>query len=131
VPYVVNRHFSDTTVTFAHYGLTKNKDGFASFVKTPSVQDWDRMFEDLHSDLVFFGHDHRAYDQRRKARYINPDPLGYGPDPVVRYCVVNFTKNSYNLEHKSVPYENGQLVADYERRAVPDREFILKVFFRK
>lgn len=128
-PYIIRRQFEQTAVTFVHYGLTAGEDGFVSFVKDPTAQDWDAMFASFTSALVFFGHDHRASDHQGEARYINPGALGCGADPVARYCVVEFSKTGYTLKYRAVSYDRLQLFAEYERRNVPAREFIMKAFF--
>jgi len=128
-PYAFQTEFEGTTVTFVHYGLHENPSDYVPSIKEPTPKDLDRMLGRFWSELVFYGHDHRASDIEGTGRYINPGALGCCYEAIARYCVVHFQRDSFRIEHKSVTYDNSELFAEFERRNVPAREFILREFF--
>lgn len=128
-PYVLRETFEGVRVSFLHYGLTDSGRDFASIESEPTPADLDRLFAQEQTDLVFYGHDHRASDCMGRARYVNPGALGCHTEPVARFVLLECAQGCYRLEHRAVPYDNTALFAEFERRKVPDREFICRVFF--
>jgi predicted phosphodiesterase len=128
-PYFICREFEGTLVTFVHYGLNSTGSHFVPVISNPVPSDFDAMFGRFGSQVVFYGHDHKQSDLQGKARYVNPGPLGCGPEPVARFCVATFSPGTFTLEHRAVSYERSELLAEFERRQVPARDFILKAFY--
>lgn len=128
-PIFIAREFEGTLVTFVHYGLNLIDNHYVPVVADPAPADFDEMFGRFNSQLVCYGHDHKRSDLQGKARYVNPGPLGCGPEPLARYCVVKFSRGGFSLAHRAVAYERSKLFAEYERRQVPARQLILKAFF--
>lgn len=48
---------------------------------------------------------------------------------IAQYCVAEFHRGKYEVEHRRVEYDDALLYKAFEDRAVPEREFIYKVFF--
>ncbi len=128
-PYVIQRDFEGVRVGFMHYALDASGQDFAPVIQQPSAQDLDTLFEHWACDVIFYGHDHIAADLQGRARYVNPGSLGCYTEPVARYCIVEFQTGRYHLEHQRVTYDDAELYKTFEARAVPEREFIYKVFF--
>ncbi len=131
-PYYLHREFEGVTITFVHYGLTDTLDGFvATDKKDPTVADLDRIFAVFDTDLLFYGHHHPFSDLQGKARYINPGALGCFYRPLARYCVLEISGDDCRVTYKAVPYDDTELLREFERRDVPARRFILKEFYGK
>jgi len=128
-PYFICREFEGTLVSFVHYGLSSTGSHFVPVVAEPAPSDFDEMFGKFGSQVVFYGHDHKRSDLQGKARYVNPGPLGCGPEPVARYCVATFSHGAFKLEQRAVPYDRSEVFVELERRQVPDRLLILKAFY--
>lgn len=133
-PYFFEREFEGVKVAFAHYGLTESRHDFAPFVSsrtaTPPASDLKRIFSFADCSLVFYGHDHSASDvQDNERRYFNPGSLGCSITAEARYCIAEFNKGHYTVEHCSVPYDDTELFKAFEQREVPDRQFLYKLGF--
>ena len=128
-PYLIQEVFEDIRVSFLHYGLTETGRNFAKIRQTPDPADLDEMYGSLNSNLVFYGHHHSNSDMASKARYVNPGSLGCHTEPVARFAVLVCREKRYELEVRSISYDDSALFREFERREVPEREFIIRAFF--
>jgi len=126
--YVLTETFDGVTISFMHYPLT-SKQELMPVVQQPIAEELDHMFAEYPGELMFFGHHHPASDVQGRARYINPGSLGCAKTAVARYCVIDIEKSHYTVEHKSIPYDDAVLFEAFEKREVPERNFICKAFF--
>lgn len=128
-PYVLERDLEGVRTVFVHYALAPSAQDYQPVVRNATAADLDRMFE-LHSAaLVFYGHDHGRSDEKGRARYVNPGSLGCHGKAIARYCVVEIHGGKYTVEHRGAPYDDDELLNAFERRGVPEREFIYRAFF--
>jgi predicted phosphodiesterase len=128
-PYLLEREFEGVKVTFVHYGLRESGREFASIIQHPTVRDLDELFGLHNSALTFYGHRHLFSDVQGRAEYVNPGSLGCHVKAIARYCVVQFQKGQFAIEHCGVPYDDTELFKEFEKRKVPEREFIYQAFF--
>ena len=128
-PYLIQEEFEDIRVSFLHYGLNDSGRDFAKFHQKPEPADLDEMYNGLDSDLVFYGHHHSNSDMVSKARYVNPGSLGCHTEPVARFAVLVCRDERYELEVRHISYDDSALFREFERRNVPEREFIVRAFF--
>lgn len=128
-PYSLELECDGVRTTLVHYGLRPSGRDFAPVIRNPTVTDLDHMFERHQSRLVFYGHHHPFSDVQGEARYVNPGSLGCHITAVARYCVAEFHRGRYTVEHRAVAYDDSQLFRAFEERQVPEREFIHRAFF--
>ena len=128
-PYLLEHDFEGVKTAFVHYGLKPSAQDFRPVIRNATAADLDNVFASLDAALIFYGHDHRASDLKGRARYANPGSLGCCSQAIARYCVVEFHRGQYRVEHRSVPYDDTELLKAFERRGVPEREFIYRTFF--
>ncbi len=130
-PYIVQEEWEGVRVTLLHYALDDTQRDFVPIVRDPTPADLDRIFASYQSDIVFYGHHHPASDLRGHGRYMNPGSLGCCTRPVARFAILECTDGAYTLEHHEVPYDDTSLFLEMERRQVPERDFICRVFFSR
>ena len=118
-------------LSMLHYPLDDTGRDFISFVRDPTPAALDQMFAPYHSEIVFYGHYHPASDLRGQGRYVNPGSLGCYTRPVARFAILECTAGVYTLEHHEAPYDDTSLFQEMERRQVPERDFICRVFFAR
>lgn len=128
-PYLIQEVFQDIRVSFLHYGLNESGRNFAKFHQEPEPADLDEMYDSLNSDLVFYGHHHSNSDMVSKARYVNPGSLGCHTELVARFAVLVCRASRYELEVRSISYDDSALFRAFEKRKVPEREYIVRAFF--
>ncbi|MBO1580054.1 hypothetical protein [Bacillus sp. XF8] len=69
------------------------------------------------------------YFKDDKTIYLNPGSLGCNNKSAAPYAIVNIESNSIEVNLKEDVYDNSQFLTSYKKLQVPDREFILKVFY--
>jgi predicted phosphodiesterase len=128
-PYVLDDDFDGVRTAFVHYGLDQSGQEFQPFVKDAQATDLERMFSAQDVTLLFYGHNHHKSDVMGRARYVNPGSLGYYSQAIARYCVVEFQRGQYTVDHRQVPYDDTELFGAFEQWEVPERAFIYRAFF--
>ncbi len=128
-PYLIQGVYEGVRISFLHYGLTESQIDFTSIIRNPRPIDLDKVFADIKSDLVFYGHDHSPSDLVGTARYVNPGSLGCHAEPIARFAILECENRSYELKMRQVPYDDSALFQQFERHDVPDRHFIYKALF--
>ncbi len=119
-------------VTFLHYAPQGAPGSFAPVVQNPAPEDLDSLFAPYAAHLLFYGHHHPFSDLSGRTRYVNPGSLGCHTAPLARYALLDtHAEGRYTLEHRAVPYDAAPLFAELERRQVPEREFLRRVFLRQ
>lgn len=126
-PYVLDEDLGGARVRFLHYPLTPR--GFASFRTLETPADADALFGPGGADVVFYGHHHPFSDLTGAARYVNPGSLGCHDRPLARFAVLEAAGDGNPaISFHAAPYDPAPLLAEFERREVPERDFILRHF---
>ena len=131
-PYVVQESFEGVRVAFLHYASADSASGFALSLRNPTPGDLDEIFAPYRADVLFYGHNHFASDMYSldgQTRYVNPGSLGCHAEAAARFVVLECSAGHYKLEKHAIPYDDTLLFETFERRQVPEREFICQTFF--
>jgi predicted phosphodiesterase len=128
-PLLLGVDFEGVRALFMHYALAPTGQDFQPVMREPTLADLDRIFDVSDAALVFYGHHHPSSDEVGRARYVNPGSLGCHTEALARYCVAEFHRGQVRIEHRSVPYDDGELLAAFERCEVPEGEFVCRAFF--
>lgn len=125
-PYAIEIPIGNGTILrCSHYAASSSGTGFASIVREPVAADLDRLFANVAADLVFYGHHHPSSDLRGQRRYVNPGALGCHV-PEARFAIVTADGE---VTLGAVPYDWSEVLADFDRRYVPERDVIRRIFF--
>ncbi len=128
-PFALELDLGPLTVTFCHYPRLADGSRFADIVREPVSADLDRLFGGNRSGVIFYGHHHPVSDLQGRARYVNPGALGCSTEAMARYAILDITANgTWEIHLRSEPYDRSGLVAEYERRHIPARSTILRIF---
>jgi len=130
-PYEVTMQVGAKRVLFLHYA--RRPDGEFDFIRNPSAADFRRLFSSAPADIVVFGHDHRPFDVVYEGRrFLSPGSLGCHDRPEARALILTATpKGEVSVEKVRVQYEDAELMADFDRRHVPARDFIRTTFITR
>jgi predicted phosphodiesterase len=129
-PSVIQEMLGDgPAMAFLHYAPQGAPGNFAKIIHEPTPKDLDRLFAPYPADIVCYDHHHPFSDMMGQRRYVNPGSLGCHSRPLARYALLESGKDgTYMLEHHAVPCDHAPLLAEMERRQVPERELICRVF---
>jgi putative phosphoesterase len=128
-PYELMETIAGLHVTFLHYPRDATGD-FSSIPLGPDREDLDDPFAGYPADVIFYGHYHERAVHQLRARFVNPGALGCGRDPLARYVVLAVDSAGHpTIHHRTMPYDQSALFRAMERRAMPIREAIRRMFF--
>jgi predicted phosphodiesterase len=118
-------------VVFLHYA--RRSDGEFDLIKDPSPVDFERLYCRVAGEIVVFGHDHRPFDIAYAGRrFLSPGSLGCHDRAEARALVLTATPTGgVAVDKVSAPYDDRDLLADFDRREVPDRDFIRRTFITR
>lgn len=122
---------NNQTVVFQHYGFNAIQRWFKPHIQFPTDQDLDELFKEVDSTYIFYGHNHLASDIKGKSRYVNLGSAGCYDKAEVRLGILEASENNFILRKFSIPYEDNGLMSEYEKRSVPAKDFIKKVFITR
>jgi predicted phosphodiesterase len=125
------RCFGETTVRMQHYAYGVQGKFYAA-LKDPTAEALDSLFSISHADLALYGHSHCRSDVHSThsgTRYLNPGALGTSRQGVARLLILQFSTAGFAAHWESVPYDLALVMQEMERREVPDRLFLKKIFF--
>jgi hypothetical protein len=127
-PYASSLRIDGLRLDFLHYPLNASGDFQSPQELTPEGA--TALFQLPTSTLVFFGHDHRAWDVTAAGtRFVAPGALGCSRDPVARFVLVEIDAGGdYALSFHGAPYDPGPVFRALEMRRVPTRDFIRETF---
>jgi predicted phosphodiesterase len=116
-------------VEFLHFPRTPSGDFLMPNAAPKTGETADTLFQS-DARLIFYGHHHEAADfMGAKGRYINPGSLGCAPQPVARIAfLVEQGRSLWQVTFSSIPYDPTDLLVEFDRREVPERVFIRRVF---
>lgn len=118
-------------VTFMHYGFDEKTKWFKNHIQEPTVTQMDQMFEEITTDMIFYGHNHFPSDLTGNARYVNLGSAGCNNISEVRLGILEMREDKLHLEKIVASYNDDGLMEDFELRKVPAREFITKNFITR
>lgn len=127
--YEAEEDLGTARVKLLHYPLDGG--GFARPRTLEGGGEADALFQAADSaDVVFYGHHHPFSDLQGRSRYVNPGALGCHDQAVARFAVIEDDAGpaGYRLTFHAVPYDAAELVSEFHRRRVPERDFILRNF---
>ncbi len=114
---------------FLHYHLDENEQ-FLPIDDEPSLEKLNQIYDDMNNQVVCFGHHHIVHQFRdHSCVYFNPGSLGCNHKSIARYGIIHIDETTITDELIEVPYNNRKFLQSYNELEVPDREFILKVFY--
>ena len=128
-PMIICEDFERLQVAFMHYKLDETNTGFEKVLRDPTEEQLEKLFYPLPVSVLFYGHTHIFLDKQGRTRYINPGSLGCFSKAVARYTVMEIKSGTYEIEHRTVEYDDEELWKTFEQRKVPEREFLYRTFF--
>jgi hypothetical protein len=117
-------------MAFCHYPREPGNPGFAPIIKDPGPDELDTLFGGFGAGIVFYGHHHPRSDIQGTARYVNPGALGCNTVPEARYAITRAgEQGGLDVTLGSETYDWSSVLADFDRKNVPERDVIRRIFF--
>lgn len=133
LPLIIIKSYFGLKVAYTHYALTENN-GYEKFWQPISTDisagNFDRMFENIDADLIFFGHSHSPCDVAGKKMYVDVGSVGCHKGNFARGVILRVNSDkSYSYERISASYDRDELFSEMDSRGVVDLALIKKTYF--
>ncbi len=101
-------------------------------IYTDNIDSFVKDYEDFGADIVLFGHTHeKLYIEHNNKIFINPGSLGCSKNGTIDFVILKLDDNqNIKCNFESLEYDKTELIKDYYNNNVPDKEFLLKKFFK-
>lgn len=118
------------SISVLHYAVdSENK---YRFVKNPTINDLERLFSGVESEIICYGHDHkRLICQSDKKWYVNAGSCGCpeAEKNIARGAILNIDKEKVSVECIDEPYDINEVINEIKRLNYPAAREILKYFY--
>lgn len=130
-PYIIQENIEGVNVAFMHYALSEDGPNriFKHIEPIVTIEKLSRLFEDIDADVIFFGHDHKAFDIKGEKHYVDVGSSGCTRDDITQCTIVDFQGGNYNVVTHKIKYDKDKVLSEMEKRNVPEGEIIAKIFF--
>ena len=130
LPYRIDTVCEGHTVSVLHYCMDRDGD-YINYRPNPSEDDLKRMFSNVASEIVLYGHDHQRNICKGNKLYINVDSLGCPAQSrnIAWASVVNITLENIEVQTIDVQYEANLVVDRIDQLNYPDAGNIKKYFY--
>jgi len=94
-----------------------------------NIKEICNAFSKYHAELIFFGHSHTLLEIYNNRLYVNPGSVGCHKEPVALFSVIDIKDKEIDTHNYQVEYSKEILFDALDKRQIPEREFIKKIFF--
>ncbi len=132
-PIAVVRSWYGKTFVFTHYASAEHnfsKTGwiFDKIDSYPTAESFDRMFQ-YNADGVFFGHKHESCDIVGRSTYVDVGSIACHPDAVAKGIILTVTRDGWNYQRVSAPYNREKYVTQMLKSGLPDAQYMLGFYY--
>lgn len=118
-------------ITIMHYCMDENQ-YYVDYTPNPSENDLSRMFSNVDSDIILFGHDHnKTICHNNNKWYINVGSLGCPAKDrnLTRAGILTITQDEMKIEPIEMVYDADRVVHEINKLNYPAASDIKKIFF--
>lgn len=130
LPYKINLTYEGFSISVMHYCM--ERDGhFINYHANPSEDDLKKMFADVNSDIVLYGHNHCRNICNSDKFYINVGSLGCPAQDknLARAGIVKLEKGNVEVQTIDVEYDVDNVIHLIDEINYPDADNIKKYFY--
>jgi len=125
-----------TKLYFCHYAFEKDErkiiEGkkFKPFIRENFESELDKYFQEIDTDIIFYGHEHQGGEICSKKRYVNVGSSGCTESDVTHGTIISLVEDGIEITKVEKIYNRSKIISAFEKKDVPEKEFILKVFYK-
>jgi putative phosphoesterase len=127
-PKKIDKDFSGINATFIHSIYDNGKNDFTK-IPIENKEMLEKYYEEINSEIIFYGHTHIKHYYKGKKEYINPGSAGCNKENIINFIIMAVDNNAYKIENKAIEYNKKLLLNEFDNRKVPAREEIIKIFY--
>lgn len=115
-------------ILLKHYVTDENGD-FLKIIQKPDKKILSSLFDNTDCDIIVFGHDHNSYEMIDNNKFYCLGSSGCTKDEFTFYYTIELTNKEYKFEKKIVRYNRNNIISEFDRKNVPEKDFLAKAFF--
>lgn len=130
LPYQANMECNGVALSVMHYCM--DCDGhYINGKKNPTVNDLNKMFSNVKSDIIIYGHNHCRNICNGDKFYINVGSLGCPAQDknIARAGIVNIENGTVDVETIDLKYDVNEVIKAIDDINYPDADNIKKYFY--
>ena len=132
MPKIQTIDFAGKKIFMAHYPISKFGI-YKEFIKEPSLEQSERLFDDVDADICIYGHTHIfSKNKDDKKMYLNLEalgcPVGTG---LAKAGVLNFEEENVEYEAINVPYDVEKVKDEIKELKYSFYESVIRIFYDK
>lgn len=130
LPYQVNVEYEGYRLSIVHYCM--DYDGhYINYTQNPSEANLKNMFENLKSDIIIYGHDHRRNVCTGEKLYINVGSLGCPSQDanIARAGILKIENGNIDVETIDLEYDVNSVISMIDKIKYPEADNIKKFFY--
>lgn len=136
LPRTIEQVVEGTRVYGIHYHIPIEKrdaliteEPFHDIVEA-TLSNMQSLYASYEVDVICFGHHHPEHMFKdNKKHYFNPGALGVARDDLARYGILEWGETGFAIRPRAVPYDKRSFLEEMERRNVPQRDIMFKLFY--
>ncbi len=119
-----------TTFAFMHFPYNEATDNFYELQALKEYQ-IDVIFKNYNYDYIFYGHEHRSNTFISKDKqYIDVGSSGCTPDNKTFYTILDYDGENIKITKKELEYDRNLFEKTIINADYPEKELILKLFYK-
>lgn len=130
LPYRICVNYEGFNISVMHYCMDR-EGHYIHYQANPSADDLHKMFADVQSDIILYGHNHCRNICKGKKLYINVGSLGCPAQDknIARAGVLELEKGNAEIQCIDVEYDVDDVIDLIDKINYPDSENIKKYFY--
>ena len=95
------------------------------------IDEFTKDYEGFNSNIILFGHTHeKMFIEHNNKIFINPGSLGCSKVKKVDFALLKIDNGNFvSCEFKSLGYDKSEVLVEFGKQKIPDKEFIISTFF--
>lgn len=131
LPYVANIEVEKVKIKIVHYAMDAGNK-YSAFIGNPTIDDCYKLFADVDSDIVVYGHDHKpSFNTDGKRMFINCGSLGCPSKDinVARGGILRIVDGKAHYDSVRLEYDVNRVIDKINDLNYPESDIIKTVFF--
>ncbi|MGN1420786.1 MAG: metallophosphoesterase family protein [Eubacterium sp.] len=130
LPYRIDAVIEGKRISVMHYPMD-SKNRYVNFKLFPNENDLNKIFKNVNSDIILYGHNHFKNIYKSQKFYINAGSLGCPAKDknIARFGILEITESNVSFFPKNITYDSKIVVDKINEYNYPDAEKIKKIFY--
>ena len=130
LPYKIDTSYEDFNISIMHYCMD-SEGHYISYKTNFSEDDLKKMFSNVKSDIILYGHNHCRNICRSDRLYINVGSLGCPAQDknLARAGILAIENGNFKIQSIDIEYDVNDVINSIEKINYPDADNIKKYFY--